>query len=252
MKLAYDHLTGILKFSEITSEQNNSDSIECFLYFGKKNANFVDKILLPRILEIFNKAEADANRFILRIEHEIACPSPLEDRDGVWKIYSFNPHERGSVPSSDYFNEKTGKPLFEHSSKFRNGLAFPLQNFQHSEKQWRIGQLEEEKIDGVAVWEEPISNMGAKTFEDRRKDLQNQLNEYNLWLQGDCYFYCLENGAGEVLDSCGGFIGEDSLLQHLRDELPLDKMNLENTTLSGDMSDVLTLEQLFSPSEVPT
>ena len=38
-----------------------------------------------------------------------------------------------------------------------------------------------------------------------------ELNRFSDYVEGDCYYYTIENAAGDLLDSCGGYIGDDEI-----------------------------------------
>ncbi len=65
------------------------------------------------------------------------------------------------------------------------------------------------------IWENPPEDMGAKTAEDRRKDAQGQLDEYNCWANGQVYGYEMKTAGGREKDSCWGFYGMDYILKDL-------------------------------------
>lgn len=45
-----------------------------------------------------------------------------------------------------------------------------------------------------------------------RAALSSMVEEYGRWLNGECYYFTVEDESGEVLDSCGGFIGYEHML----------------------------------------
>ena len=98
------------------------------------------------------------------------------DGDGRWTLYQFDSRRSNYNPRKDWIGEgKTGEvPAGPGTrSKLRAGLAF-----------W-IGERWEEfvildginppaRTDGIIVWENKPTEMGAKTRENRRKDAQGQ------------------------------------------------------------------------------
>lgn len=60
----------------------------------------------------------------------------------------------------------------------------------------------------------------AELCGDAELDIQEALNaevkEYNSWLSGEVYYYVVEDEDGEILDSCGGFIGSDHVMSEAR------------------------------------
>lgn len=58
--------------------------------------------------------------------------------------------------------------------------------------------------------------------------LREEVEDYNTWLQGECWGYITYDRAGEEGDSCWGFIGEttDCMAHHFENELTSTDMNL--------------------------
>ncbi len=51
------------------------------------------------------------------------------------------------------------------------------------------------------------------------KQLRAEVDEYSAWLSGEVYFWLVRDEKGEVVDSCGGYVGSDSeQLEHMRSE----------------------------------
>ena len=46
--------------------------------------------------------------------------------------------------------------------------------------------------------------------------LRAEVEEYDRYLRGDCYAFTIEDASGELLDSCGGFIGLDHAIEAAR------------------------------------
>lgn len=93
-------------------------------------------------------------------------------------------------------------PLFlmDHS-----GLSISSRSFNDS---WDSGQVGFIFIDKDSVkenWENGISK------EDLKEYLLRDVEVYDQYLRGDIWYYEVENTkTGEILDSCGGFFGEES------------------------------------------
>lgn len=174
-------------------------------------------------------------KYFVRIENDSDCENPC-DYDGAWKIYSFS-HRHINYRDPSDFLLPSGKPRIEFASKFRHGLAFPLQYFEHGLCRWDISghgpqcPWDSVRFAGVAVWEESPANIGAKSIEDRQADCQRQLDAYSDWCNGHCFYFSIECN-DETIDSCGGFIGDD-VLMGIRESLPRDATE-ENTSFSGD------------------
>ena len=79
-----------------------------------------------------------------------------------------------------------------------------------------------------------------KTYKERENCARTFLKEYTQWCNGECFWYgineitkCKECGqkVEKPVDSCGGFIGSDFLIEHLKSEYG---DILENAEFTGE------------------
>ena len=47
-------------------------------------------------------------------------------------------------------------------------------------------------------------------IDDPFKALENEIKEYDHYIMGNCYGYSIEDSEGDILDSCGGFLGYEN------------------------------------------
>jgi len=87
-----------------------------------------------------------------------------------------------------------------------------------------------------------------KPHKDREAVARSILNTYNLWHNGECFWYQVDTGEQTELDSCGGFIGEDSLIDHLKRTHP-ELIYHADAELSGNASYVWA--SVWSMPETP-
>ena len=178
-------------------------------------------------------------KYLLRLEHDQDVECPCEN-DGSWKLYSFNSRHTNYREPSDFLIECQGRKSryvkganIGIQRKLDVGTAFLLSCYEHSGISYSLRgegtqcHWDTTGIAGILIWEESPSNMGAKTYAERQQDARNFLEEYNSWVNGQCYCYAIEkmekcptcnHEHGEVVDSCGGFIGYDYLKQALMSE----------------------------------
>lgn len=189
----------------------------------------------------------------LFIGYDQCTDNPLENNDGMWTMYSFN-HRHGNFKSPwEFFVQGRNEPTpisIGLARKLKVGTAFILSCYEHSGIQWGLQgethqcQFDTARVAGLLVWEHKPGDMGAKTYADRQKDARGCLKEYNAWCNGECYYYRLEDDDGKDVDSCGGFVGSEWLVESIYDAHPElfkdDKKTLkEEVELSGDASFVL-------------
>lgn len=147
----------------------------------------------------------------VKIEQDSDCSNPLEDWDGAWTLVSFDldyaSSNRKDRRGRDDFRDDYGNLSIGLRRKLQVGLAFML---DRGYDEWRIDahSTDLDSADGLLIWEHAPDDMGAKSYEDRRKDARAGLDEYNAWAVGDCWGYIVSDYYGDEQDSCWGYIGD--------------------------------------------
>ena len=155
----------------------------------------------------------------------------MTDFDGQWTLHSFSRrHYNFKEPDELGFNNRDGEVVVKNPGlrrKMQVGLAFVLSYYEHGNSLWMLQngskpagvefQWDGTRVAGLLVWGHKPGDMGAKSYEDRAKDAQGFLDEYNEWCNGNCYGYDIETEDGEHVDSCWGFIGSDATLNYMFD-----------------------------------
>jgi hypothetical protein len=174
---------------------------------------------------------------IVTLFHDDSPEDPSEG-DGNWTLYSFSNRHHGFKHPNNFF-EDSGKPKFGIRRKLEVGTAFILSYYEHGQCCWSLQgtgpQCEWDNVDvaGILVWEHPVKEMGAKSYEDRRKDAACFLETYTCWCNGEVYGFNVEEevtmpcGHKEIhsLDcGCCGFYGNDLdyMASEIRDALDGD------------------------------
>lgn len=204
-------------------------------------------------------------KYRIVIEHDSDADDPSTSCDGTWKIYTFLDRHHNYKDPDHFFVD--GKPKVGLRNKLRVGLAFLLDYSEHGLCRWDIAgegmqdQWDTSRYAGIAIWEDSPDDMGAKTLKDRAQDLRNELETYTDWCNGQCYWFSIEEVAiceccsqqipkkAKDLESCGGLIGTDALLDCLQEQLPEDATK-ENTEFKGGCADALSYRELF-PQKTP-
>ena len=193
-------------------------------------------------------------KYTVRIDNDSDCSDPSKECNR-WRIYSFHSNHLNHTDPSEFLTE-SGKFKFQIARKLQIGLAFPLSYYEHGLGLWSVGgtgpqcNFDTTQFAGMAVWEEPASEMGAKTIEDRQKDLAGELEDYTNWHNGNCYYIDItDNETGEDVERLGGMVGEDQAIDTLKEMLP-DDATKENTEFVGDGVWMLNYCDVFA--ETPT
>jgi hypothetical protein len=158
--------------------------------------------------------------------------------DDGWRFCSFSRRHRSFVDPSTLDMGSIG-----FRRKLDCGTAFLCSYFEHGQCQWSLRgcgqQCPWDSVDvaGVLIWQGKPKEL-RKTAELRRESAAAFLAEYTDWCNGACYWFSVvevDEDGDEIreLDSCGGFIGEEYLLQCIRDTLA-DVGEDEDVEVVGD------------------
>ena len=154
---------------------------------------------------------------------------------------------------------------FQHPDEIdEDSILATLSYYEHGLCRWMVGestvpdhgQFDTVQVAGVVMWNGEDSERewwkGLDKFH-QRTILDGIADEYTSWVNGDCYWYSLEqlslvhdcpNCGGHAVpsdidDSCGGFIGVDSLAEHLRDLFDYHDIYASEVTIKGEAGYVL-------------
>lgn len=178
-------------------------------------------------------ATATGRKLIVRVENDPDVECPLEY--GHWKLYSFN---RRSIhyknPEIFFRRSEEGKIVPENiglQRKMQVGLAFALQYYEHGSGRYDLQghgpqcEWDTAQWGGILIWEGKPKDMPFKTYEERQNSAELTLDEYNDWMNGNTFWFSIEthdypdDGHHE---SCGGFIGEKSVIEEINSRLNKD------------------------------
>jgi hypothetical protein len=64
-----------------------------------------------------------------------------------------------------------------------------------------------------------VKRISKSLIEKVTKILESEVETYNQYLTGDVYAFCIEDGEGEIVDSCGGFYGMDYCIKEVKSQM---------------------------------
>lgn len=129
-------------------------------------------------------------RYDLGDEHDFGVPDTIEELDAAIK--------------EEYGEGSVVLPLFllDHS-----GITMSTTDFRHVDPQgWDSGF-----VGFIVASEEDIEKEWGGDKAKARDYLLGEVDEYDSYLTGSVYGYVVLDDAGEVLDSCWGFYGDDAI-----------------------------------------
>lgn len=160
----------------------------------------------------------------VKIEHDESPECPM-DWDGSWTLHSFH-RQHSTFTHHQQFRDDNGNWKLSIRNKLRAGTAFWLSYFEHGMCKWgRQGTMSNMpdfcwdgvETAGLLIWEHPVTDMGAKTYEDRVKDANGFLETYTNFCNGCVYGYVVEDEDGDTVDSCWGFYDDNSLKEAVKE-----------------------------------
>ena len=97
---------------------------------------------------------------------------------------------------------------------------YPIVKYQHGNVLYKLGT--EHGFDCsnngfYIVTDKTQKNIGTSP-EDFEKAINNELETYNKWINGEVYCFTLYDENGDVEDSCGGFYSLEDIKDYLSDE----------------------------------
>jgi len=157
------------------------------------------------------------------VDYDRDTENPLDPQENSWRLVSFNSRHIGFEHPDIYFDD--GLPNEALQTLLDAGKAWLLSYHEHGQGTWFLKGTGSER--GLQCqWD--TAQTGGILFSDpdyvetpeypAAKTVEAILSEYNDWCNGNCYCYSITNDCDEVLASCGGFIGGENLIDHLREE----------------------------------
>lgn len=154
------------------------------------------------------------------VGYDYDAPNPLEESQ-EWRLISFNRRDINyQDPDEAFCLTENGHIGIGMRRKLDCGTAFILSCYEHSSKHWSLRgegfrcQWDTADVAGLLVFNGCLRDL-PKTYEERQKLARSILEEYNDWVNGSVYGFCIEDENGDEEDSCWGYYG----WEHMKKEL---------------------------------
>lgn len=208
-----------------------------------------------------NATEPEVRKLILTVGYDQDTENPIEndEANGGFKFVSFRRRDSAYEDPSKYRNNPGLR------RKLERNLAFVLDCYEHGGVRWSMTgegqqcQWDTSRGAGLLIWTGKPKDL-SMDMDQRLKSAKASLEEYNDWLNGQCFWYNLKRYISdeqpkEDVDSCGGFIGFDWLLQNIKENLTAG----DYIKVKGELKDAIQDYQLepatvvsdFDDEEVP-
>lgn len=178
----------------------------------------------------------DTTKYIVKIWPDDYTDSPTEW--GNYTIVQFVDKDWSTYDNIENYCTENGKLLPSMQAKIKAGVAFSFTYYRYSNTdggfyKYPSNETNPDNIDGFIIFErEYIKNT---TYEERKQYATEDLQTYTEWANGEVYGVTVETSAGEVVDTCGGFIGDYAVKQYIADTIPY-AIN-KNVTIIGEYAD---------------
>ena len=158
--------------------------------------------------------------------------------DEGWNLISFSKRDGEPIDKyvKSYCNGEVIPANIGLRRKLKVGLAHWLSCYQHSNVVWSLKgegpqcQWDTAQLAGVLIWDNKPGDIGARTFELRKDDARGFLKYYNDFINGNVYWFNIEDLNSGESESIGGFVGEDAVNECLKDFLKVgDFVKLEGS-----------------------
>lgn len=168
-------------------------------------------------------------KYTLTLEHDdCGVESPTEY--GGWELISFNPRHIGYKDPHDYISHvnQYGEPIPANIGIRRRleiGTAFLFSVYEHGLSAYSLRgegmqcRWDTTDIAGILLWKDSPKDL-PKTYRERQEWARSFLDVYEDWANGNVYHFTVEDENGELIDSCGGFIGADHFMSCVKDAIP--------------------------------
>lgn len=160
------------------------------------------------------------NNFDIRVIYDDLCESPRQ-HDNLGKIFAL--HKRFNFTDQDVsvchddcdnWEELRGAIIEQHG----DCVILPIYLYDHSGTSlnttgfscpWDSGQVGYIFVEKNLVRElYGVKRISSKLMSLVEDVLKSEIKEYSQYLEGACYGYEILDSEGDIIDSCGGYIGD--------------------------------------------
>lgn len=103
---------------------------------------------------------------------------------------------------------------------------YPIVKYEHSSIVYKLGKIKgyDYSNNGFYI----VTDYSRKDLGTKKKDflkvINQELEDYNKWVNGEVYRYTLFDLAGEWVDSCGGFYDIEDMRNYLPEEFKNERL----------------------------
>ena len=173
-----------------------------------------------------NTLENNTKTLTLKIYNDSDCECPIgESGDESERILLFRKGSTFYADIYDYFHVNEDKEVVPDTIRLQRQLdcetAFVVSCYEHGAVHYSL-QGEGSSCPWDSTSFAGIYWLPSDVTPERRKSYaRGMMESFTDWCNGNCFGYVLEDESGEEIDSCWGFIGDDHIIDVLKnDTLP--------------------------------
>ncbi len=104
---------------------------------------------------------------------------------------------------------------------------YPVVKYEHGGVSYSLGSKHgfDFSNNGFYIITDKTQKETGTSKKDFEKVINQEIDVYNSWANGEVYGYCLTDENGENLDSCSGFYSIDDIKDHLPEEWKTEDLN---------------------------
>lgn len=151
----------------------------------------------------------------------------FEEFTDLFKVVQFRDRDFTNYGNLDEYCTENGKLLPSVQSKLRAGKMFTIDYRRYSSADGGkyyldgsipTGEVDSQDVNGFIIFNDEY--IRGVSFEERKKYAREDLELYTQWANGEVYHVNIETANGDFVDSCGGFIGDDSVQGYIHEVIP--------------------------------
>lgn len=148
----------------------------------------------------------------------------FSDYTDLYKIVQFRDSDFSSYESLDDYCTENGKLSPSVQAKLRAGIMFTIVyrryssadgGFYHLDGGIPTGEVNTSDVNGFIIFEDEY--IKGTSYEQRKEYAKQYLKTYTEWCNGEVYFVNIETDTGLEVDSCGGFVGSESVDSYIKE-----------------------------------
>ena len=176
----------------------------------------------------------------LVIQHDEFCESPRHDSNLGYFITQdskhYSPDEHGEIQAIMRETGEYASSQKEHIAEIKKLVSkcvstvleiYPITKYEHGGVKYSLGTAHgfDNSNNGFYIITEKSQKETGVLKKDFESCIENELELYNNWVNGEVYCFILYDKDGEVEDSCGGFYELEAIQQNLPKEWEKEDMS---------------------------